>query len=221
MVYAVGNQPKQISWISPVTSFKSLKTRSQRTLKKHCTSPIFSAIDAILYSYRFSSLFDFDGNGQSQLYSLPSFFGNGKTPLQCDSVSLVSSLVSIQVVESEGENEENNNREKSVLLLFDFEDTFRRHLLHAVAEFYHLVSFSRMCYHVDDEPCYCQRPKDSPVHRITAVHKRLNQPIKPSSYSSQSSSGSSSSNSFVFPVSETSPTSLGQFLSTYCVSEEQ
>jgi len=239
------NAPK-CGWFSPVESFKNLRTRSQRTLKKHHNTTFFESLDLLLYSLK-CGLFSHNINSENYgnqtgktFFSLEEFVPKSKINHEIAKMSFLFHQVSILLSDidfSDTEFEEeslmvhtSNHKNMQLLLCFDFDDSFQRHILHAIAEFYDLVSFSRMCYHEHSSECYCQR-SESPTHRITIVHCRRQPELRSDSSSSSLSSSLSSlpssltTSSYLssFPDSQAergAPTSLFQFLKSYIAHEK-
>jgi len=214
------NFPTPKYWFSPVESFKGLRTRSQRSLKKHHNSVLFESIDSLLYSLKFSR-FSNSTPVIGKKFSLEDFLTKYSTTSELCAASTISPHITILFTESDlSDNDDdgayNISNNDQLIVCFDFEDSFRRHLLHAIAEFYDMVSFSRMCYHGRSCECFCQRGIESPTHRVTLVHCR-----KPPEFHSESSSSSSlpssfSNPSYLFsPSCPENPIPLSQFLKTY------
>jgi len=209
-------------WFSPMESFKGLRTRSQRSLKKHHNSALFEAIDSLLYSLKFSRFSNGTPMRDKKSFSLDDFLSDYSTTSELCATSTISPLITIIFAESDlsdndDEGASNSSNNEQLIVCFDFEDSFRRHLLHAITEFYDMVSFSRMCYHGRFHECFCQRGVESPTHRVTLVHCRKPESINSESSSSSSLSPSFSNSSYLSSSSSSpeNPIPLSQFLKAY------
>jgi len=221
-----------------------LRTRSQRTLKKHNKSPLFLAIDSLLFFLKFKlgGLVPANPNmaenkGTSPVTPVPigvfleqvKYSGIGiENFLDSPVMSQISVILAPNTSDSDDDEDDSQNRltnnsEKLVLLAFQFDDSFQRHLLHAVAEYYDLVSFSRMCHHKQDDNDASASASSSTcprvsTHRVTIVHGRSKTHEISKSCSSSSSSSTSSSLNLAGGLGsdEGTPLSLAEFLGTYC-----
>lgn len=165
---------------SPEEAFNALRTRSQRTLKRHKKSALVGALDTLLHAFTFTPnhtlLAEFSKRRRSQVKQSQSRANfdvdNNDEDDSNDENSCVCSLA--QFVSYNQTNHE---------LVFDFEDTFRRHVVHAICEFYDLVSYSYTCQGgsnnddndsvmTDSDSQQCFGCKSYHSHRVTVVHAR-------------------------------------------------